>query len=153
MNNCSIGVELANLGHDFGYQAFPKRQINSLIKLGKFLKIKYKIKTENFLGHSDIAPLRKKDPGEKFPWKKLSKFQLGKWYNDKSKENKNKIEKTQNNFFKNIFKIGYRYFYLTKRSKTDSFIIRAFQRRYLPKNVTGKLDKKTHKISELLLKN
>ena len=122
--------------------------------LGTFLKSKYKIKNENFLGHSDISPIRKKDPGEKFPWKKLSQFKLGKWYNkDVNKKNKNKIEKTQNLFFKNIFKIGYRYFYLTKRSKSDSFVIRAFQRRYLPKNVTGKLDKKTLKISELLLKN
>ena len=154
LNNCSIGIELANCGHDFGYQAFPKKQIKSLIMLGTFLKSKYKIKTENFLGHSDISPIRKKDPGEKFPWKKLSQFKLGKWYNkDVNKKNENKIEKTQNLFFKNIFKIGYRYFYLTKRSKSDSSVIRAFQRRYLPKNVTGKLDKKTLKISELLLKN
>ena len=51
------------------------------------LKKKYKIKKENFLGHSDISPLRKIDPGEKFPWKKLSKFKIGLWYKKKLKRN------------------------------------------------------------------
>ena len=67
LNNCSIGIELVNKGHLLGYQNFTKKQINSLIILCKKLKKKYKLKKENFLGHSDIAPLRKIDPGEKFP--------------------------------------------------------------------------------------
>ena len=57
-----------------------KNKLKVLIKLCKNLKKKYLIKKENFLGHSDIAPLRKIDPGEKFPWKKLSNHNLGKWY-------------------------------------------------------------------------
>jgi N-acetylmuramoyl-L-alanine amidase len=77
LNDSSIGIELVNKGHEFGYQNFSKNQITSLISLCKFLKKRYMIKKENFLGHSDIAPLRKLDPGEKFPWKKLSKFKLG----------------------------------------------------------------------------
>ena len=84
LNQFSLGIELINKGHKFGYQNFSQNQIKSLIKLCKLLKKKYSIKKDNFLGHSDIAPLRKIDPGEKFPWKKLNYHDLGKWYeNDK----------------------------------------------------------------------
>ena len=104
LNSKSIGIELVNKGHQFGYQNYTSKQIQSLIKLCKNLKKKYKIKSENFLGHSDIAPLRKKDPGEKFPWKKLSKLNLGKWYS----KNQSKIEfnrkKVRNLFFKHLQK-------------------------------------------------
>ena len=68
LNSSSIGIELVNNGHKFGYQKFSGRQINALIKLCINLKKKYKIKNRFILGHSDIAPLRKSDPGEKFPW-------------------------------------------------------------------------------------
>ena len=68
LNENSIGIELVNKGHEFGYENFSKIQIKNLINLCKNLKKKYIIKTENILGHSDIAPLRKSDPGEKFPW-------------------------------------------------------------------------------------
>ena len=85
LNRCSIGIELVNRGHKFGYQDYSKNQINSLLKLCKDLKNKYSIKKENFLGHSDIAPLRKIDPGEKFPWKKLSKHNFGRWYKETKK--------------------------------------------------------------------
>ena len=67
LNNSSLGIELVNKGHDYGYQNFSNLQIKSLIWLCNDLKKKYAIKKENFLGHSDIAPLRKNDPGEKFP--------------------------------------------------------------------------------------
>ena len=80
LNRYSIGIELVNKGHEYGYQKFSSNQINSLISLCKNLKKIYKIKNENFLGHSDIAPLRKVDPGENFPWRKLSKYNLGLWY-------------------------------------------------------------------------
>ena len=93
LNESSIGIELVNKGHQFGYQNFSHQQISSLIKLCKKLKKNYLIKKENFLGHSDISPLRKIDPGEKFPWKKLSKLDIGKWYigiNSKTKINPKK---------------------------------------------------------------
>ena len=77
LNKNSIGIEITNPGHNFGYKKFKKQQILSLIKLTKFLTIKYKINKKNILGHSDIAPERKKDPGEKFPWKYLSKKKIG----------------------------------------------------------------------------
>ena len=86
LNNSSLGIELVNKGHKFGYQNFSNKQINSLIKLCRNLKKKYLIKKENFLGHSDIAPLRKIDPGEKFPWKKLNTYKIGKWYKNTMQE-------------------------------------------------------------------
>ena len=152
LNANSIGIELVNKGHQFGYQKFSKEQIKNLIILCKQLKKKYKIKTQDFLGHSDIAPLRKIDPGEKFPWKKLSKFKLGKWYFERKtmiKVNKKKIEQA---FFKNIKKIGYRYFNVQRRNKRDKNIVRSFQQHYLPNKVTGKVDQKTFIISHFLSK-
>ena len=71
LNNSSIGIELVNRGHRWGYQSFTKKQINQLVHICKKLKKKYGIKNLNILGHSDIAPFRKIDPGEKFPWKTL----------------------------------------------------------------------------------
>ena len=73
LNSNSIGIEISNPGHEYGYKNFNKNRLNQLLSLSKKLKKKYKIKKENILGHSDIAPLRKKDPGEKFPWKLLLK--------------------------------------------------------------------------------
>jgi len=150
LNENSLGIELVNKGHQFGYEKFSNKQIKSLISLCKNLKKKFGINDENFLGHSDVAPLRKRDPGEKFPWKKLSNYNLGNWY----KKNKKKIEvsekKMKNLFFKNLQKLGYRYFNIKVRKNTDKKIIKCFQQRYLPNRITGKIDKKTYKISHLL---
>ena len=151
LNKNSIGIELVNKGHFFGYENYSNLQINSLIKLCSKLKKRYKIQKENFLGHSDIAPHRKIDPGEKFPWKKLSNYQLGKWYNLKKDEILSDDKKKL--FFKNLYKIGYRYFEIDKRVKSDKLIIKAFQRRYNPKKITGYIDLKTLKISQFLAKN
>ena len=73
LNSKSIGIEISNPGHEYNYKLFNKKQIKSLIKISKILIKNYKIKKENVLGHSDISPLRKIDPGEKFPWEFLSK--------------------------------------------------------------------------------
>ena len=81
LNKNSIGIELVNKGHRFGYTNFKKKQISSLIKICKILIKKYKIKTQNIVGHSDISPSRKIDPGEKFPWKLLAKKNIGNWHN------------------------------------------------------------------------
>ena len=154
LNKNSIGVELVNKGHEFGYQKFSKIQIINLIKLCKRLKKQYSIKRENILGHSDIAPLRKSDPGEKFPWGKLNQNRLGNWFRDSKKNLKltNRV-KISNIFFKNLYKVGYRYFKIDSRDKKkDRLIIKSFQQHYLPRNVSGKIDLKTLKISHFLAK-
>ena len=149
LNNISIGIEISNPGHNYVYKNYKKKQIITLIKLLKNLKKNYKIKAENILGHSDIAPVRKKDPGEKFPWKKLAKKNLSIWHKVNNKilkklrgEKCNKSEK--NLFLKNISKIGY--------TKCKAFYItRAFQMRFRPELVNGKVDKECLKISESLV--
>ena len=150
LNNNSIGIELVNKGHDYGYENFSKQQILSLIQLCKKLKKDYSLKKENFLGHSDIAPLRKVDPGEKFPWKKLSNYNLGLWFDTvKDAESKN-IKNRRERFFKNLHKLGFRYFNIHKRKFSDKKIVKSFQSHYLPDNVSGKIDEKTFKISHFL---
>ena len=151
LNKHSIGIEIQNKGHFINYQNFTKKQIFSLIKLIKVLMKKYKIKTKNILGHSDIAPLRKLDPGEKFPWNFLSKKGVAIWYpNNKLKVDDIETKSMRKIFFRNIYKIGYRFFSLSKKSNKDRKVIMAFQRRFLPNEVSGKITKKTLKISQLL---
>jgi N-acetylmuramoyl-L-alanine amidase len=79
INSASIGIELVNTGHEFGYTAFPPKQITALIALLKDLKQRFSISDSLILGHSDIAPARKIDPGEKFPWATLAQAGLGLW--------------------------------------------------------------------------
>tara|TARA_B100000767_G_scaffold269076_2_gene290384 strand:+ start:267 stop:914 length:648 start_codon:yes stop_codon:yes gene_type:complete len=159
LNKESIGIEITNPGHKFGYKKFSKRQISSLLKLGKFLIKKYKIKPHNILGHSDIAPSRKKDPGENFPWQYLSKNKIGLWHtlNEKDliKNRYSKINKTEKeSFFNNLSKIGY-----SKKNpkglKSDKFlryITKAFQRRFRQELINSKIDKECLIISKSLLK-
>jgi len=151
LNNQSIGIELVNKGHQFGYENFSKKQISKLVSLCKILIKKYKIKKTNILGHSDIAPLRKMDPGEKFPWEHLSKKKIGYWHNiSKSKDyNFNKSD-SRKLFFTNLYKIGYRYFTVKKSSRYDLKIVKAFQRRFRQSKVNGLIDQECLRISHYL---
>tara|TARA_B100000575_G_C23120258_1_gene648177 strand:+ start:1496 stop:2215 length:720 start_codon:yes stop_codon:yes gene_type:complete len=153
LNQNSLGIELENKGHQYGYQNFSNLQIMSLINLCKKLKKKYKLNKRNFLGHSDIAPLRKIDPGEKFPWTKLNKYNLGLKYNIRS-VGPDFIKKKyyRRLFFQNLKKIGYRYFDISRNNSKDKLIIKSFQQHFLPKKITGKIDEKTLKISYFLAK-
>ena len=153
LNKYSIGIEINNPGHDHGYLKFKKRQISTLKKLLKSLINKYKIRNENILGHSDIAPDRKKDPGEKFPWKDLANKDLSIWH--KLKENKIRIlrnqklnSKDESMFFKNLYKFGY-----SKMNKNKLFLIKAFQRRFRQSLINGKVDKECLIISKSLTKS
>ena len=149
LNKNSIGIELTNKGHRYGYQSFSKVQMKKLVQLCKSLKKKYKIKNKLILGHSDIAPLRKIDPGEKFPWYYLSSKGIGLYPAKIGKVKEVKKTKNLKVFFKNLHKIGYRY--LNRKFKKK--IIKNFQRRFRQRNVDGVLDLETMKISEILAKN
>src|SRR6476620_11476611 len=79
INSCSIGIEIVNGGHDFGYPEFPLRQIAAVIALCRSIMLRRKVPSHRVLGHSDVAPARKKDPGEKFPWHSLANSGVGHW--------------------------------------------------------------------------
>ena len=150
LNKYSIGIEINNPGHQHGYKQFKLDQIASLKKLLKFLIKKYNIKNQYILGHSDIAPIRKKDPGEKFPWRELAKSRLCYWHNLNEKNiikfrNQKISLNNENIFLKNLFKIGY-------SKKNIKFTIKAFQRRYRQALINGKIDKECFLISKNLLK-
>ena len=103
LNKCSLGIEIQNKGHFIDYQNFPKKQISSLIVLIKSFFKKYKIKKTNVLGHSDIAPLRKKDPGEKFPWDFLSLKGVSIWYPKFKLKKKRLNQKQKEEYFLKMF--------------------------------------------------
>ena len=158
LNKYSIGIEINNPGHDHGYKKFHLKQILSLIKLLKYLAKKYKIKKHNILGHSDIAPNRKKDPGEKFPWKELSKTKLVNWHKltEQSLKKVRLIKLTQNEesqFLKNLFKIGYEKIKKPNLKSKKFFLFKAFQRRYRQSLINGLSDKECLLISKNLLKS
>ncbi len=79
VNGRSIGIELANPGHEFGYRPFPEAQLAALIGLGREIVGRHPIPPGNVVGHSDVAPGRKVDPGELFPWHTLAAAGLGVW--------------------------------------------------------------------------
>jgi Negative regulator of beta-lactamase expression len=155
LNKNSIGVEISNKGHEFGYQNYSKEQIFSLIKLSKYLIKKYKIKRSNILGHSDIAFERKKDPGEKFPWRYLANKKIGIWHKiDEKKLKKIRNKKITKNeilkFLKYLNKIGY---FVKNLSKNKKFkLVKSFQRRFRQKLVNGKIDRECLIIGKKLSK-
>ena len=159
LNTNSIGIEISNPGHQFNYTKFPRKQINSVVRLTKYLMEKYKIKPENILGHSDIAPARKKDPGEKFPWQLFAKKKIIIWHSV-SKENleNNRLKLIENSlekkFYNNLSKIGYTFIKNSNLKKKFFFIklVKAFQRRYRQQLINGKIDKECLLISENLVK-
>ena len=155
LNKNSIGIELTNRGHRFGYTNFNKKQILSLIKICRKLIKKYKVKKKYIVGHSDIAPLRKIDPGEKFPWQKLAKKNIGIWHDLKLKKLKKfrKIKIFSNHekkiFKKNLSNIGYCFY--TKKN-TFKKTIKAFQRHYRKDLINGLIDKECLIIAQNLQK-
>ena len=144
LNNNSIGVEIQNPGHKHGYVKFTKKQIKSILDLSKHIIKKFNIKKNCILGHSDIAPDRKVDPGEKFPWKHLSKKNIGIWHSlndrDLAKKRGLRINKNQKMYFLKILKkIGY-------QLKNEKKSIKAFQRRFRQKKINGVIDQECLKI-------
>ena len=118
---------------------------------------KYKISYKSILGHSDISPNRKKDPGEKFPWKDLAKDKLCLWHRLKLEKIKKlrKLElslRQKREFFKNLHKIGYIKHKDTSLEIHIESVIKAFQRRFRQEIVNGKIDKECFFISENIAK-
>lgn len=158
LNNRSIGIELENPGHGKNYNSFPKKQMTSLEHLVKDLIVKYKINIKNVLGHSDIAPERKLDPGEYFNWSYLAEKGLAFCPKHKVIKN-NKIifqlghQSTEIAALKKKLKcIGYKCNNSNKFDLQLKLVIEAFQRRFLPESINGIIDRNLVKRVNALVK-
>ena len=158
LNRYSIGVEIQNSGHANLYEKYSNKQINSVKKLLRFLTKRYGISCNNILGHSDIAPNRKKDPGEKFPWKELAKVKLSQWHQLNEKELiKHRLKKInfleEKKFFINLHKIGYAKVQSKSSIVKKRLLVKAFQRRFRQRLVNGISDQECLILSKNLLKS
>lgn len=131
INARSIGIELVNPGHEFGYTEFPEAQMESVIALAKGILDRHPIPPRNVVGHSDVAPLRKSDPGEKFDWQRLAALGIGLW-----PEEADHLEQSEAALGEALAAIGYE---LTSFPST----LKAFQRHFRPQRVTGRVDPET----------
>lgn len=130
VNSASIGIEIVNPGHEFGYRPFPDEQVSALIPLVSEIKERHGITRGNIVGHSDIAPARKQDPGELFPWGKLARLRLA-----LPRPTKNLMDPhwTDGGFLLALERFGY--------DVSDPLAaVVAFQRRFRPELIDGTID-------------
>ena len=130
VNSASIGIEIVNPGHEHGYRPFPEEQIDALLPLVAEIKERYDIGRGDVVGHSDIAPKRKQDPGELFPWSRLAKLRLA-----LPRPTKNLMDPgwTQGGFLLALERFGY-----DVSDKLAALV--AFQRRFRPELIDGEID-------------
>lgn len=140
INSKSIGIEIVNAG-ETSHSSYPEPQINSLVCLVKHLQEKYMILSHNILGHSDIAPMRKIDPGIYFPWEKLNKNKIGLWVKDRICNKSLDIDKYKL-LLNNLKKIGYPGTKLSNDNLNNKMIINSFHRHFIP-NLLGKVPTQT----------
>jgi len=130
VNSASIGIEIVNPGHELGYRPFSEEQIDALIPLVARIKESHGITRGNVVGHSDIAPMRKQDPGELFPWSRLARLRLA-----LPRPTKNLMDPgwTDAGFLIALERFGY-----DVSDKLAAVV--AFQRRYRPELIDGTID-------------
>ena len=141
VNSASVGIEIVNPGHEFGYRPFPDEQIASVVQLVMQIKDRYEITRGNIVGHSDIAPTRKRDPGELFPWHKLARLRLA-----LPRPTKNLMDPfwSEAGFLLALERFGY--------DVTEPMAaIMAFQRRFRPELIDGEIDAECRMILLALL--
>ena len=126
INDRSIGIELVNPGHEYGYRPFPAAQMAALIGLARDILARHPIPAQNVVGHSDVAPMRKQDPGELFDWRALAAAGIGAWPDAPGDGDGGDVGTL-------LTDIGY-------DSSDLELALVAFQRRYLPARVDGQLD-------------
>ncbi|HEY0326002.1 MAG TPA: N-acetylmuramoyl-L-alanine amidase [Allosphingosinicella sp.] len=141
VNDDSIGIEIDNPGHSNGYEPFPEAQIDALIRLVADIKQRHNITRGNVVGHSDVAPARKRDPGELFPWGQLARLRLA-----LPRPSKNLMDPcwTEAGFLLALERFGY-----DVSDKMAAII--AFQRRFRPELIDGEIDAECRMILLALL--
>ena len=158
INSASIGVEIANPGHDFGYPDFPSRQIAAVIALCRGIVARRGIRPDRVLAHSDVAPSRKRDPGEKFPWRLLADSGIGEWVTPSRITEKGPslaLGQTSDDVRGlqiALADFGYGLQVTGTFDETTRDVVTAFQRHFRPANVDGIADGSTlrtlHKLLE-----
>jgi N-acetylmuramoyl-L-alanine amidase len=131
LNDGSIGIEIVNPGHEWGYRPFPAQQIAHVVKLCQGILSRHAIPACNVVGHSDVAPNRKQDPGELFPWQHLASEGIGFWPEAHDHDQAPPDEQQARAALETI---GY------SPEFPLGILLTAFQRRFLPAHVTGLLD-------------
>jgi N-acetylmuramoyl-L-alanine amidase len=150
VNSRSLGIELVNPGHDHGYRAFPTAQMESLIGLSSQILARHPIPKRNVVGHSDIAPSRKQDPGELFDWQALASEGIGLWPSPLS-------ETTHAPCNPDIMLADYGYETTATDSGTVSAragthsVVEAFQRHFRPSKIDGVMDEQSTRLLMTLL--
>jgi N-acetylmuramoyl-L-alanine amidase len=141
INSASVGIEIVNPGHEFGYRPFAGPQIDAVIRLVAAIKERHAITRGNVVGHSDIAPTRKRDPGELFPWSKLAKLRLA-----LPRPTRNLMDPmwTEGGFLLALERFGYEVI-------EPMAAIMAFQRRFRPELIDGEVDAECRMILLALL--
>jgi N-acetylmuramoyl-L-alanine amidase len=158
VNSRSIGIELVNPGHEFGYRRFPNAQMTALEDLGRRLLKAHRIPAAHVLGHSDVAPLRKQDPGELFDWARLARHGIGLWPGPidlpetdtvfERGDRDPRIARAQRRFAR----FGYPVPQSGALDPTTAAVITAFQRHFRPTRVDGLLDCETVARLEAVLR-
>src|SRR5262245_15321036 len=156
INSCSIGVEIVNRGHDWGYPDFPLRQIAAVIALCRGIMLRRKVPSHRVLAHSDVAPARKKDPGEKFPWHSLANSGVGHWVQPapivRGETLKlGSISQDVAGLQKALAKYGYSIPTHGKFDAPTMEVVTAFQRHFRPARVDGIADHSTVSTLHALL--
>ncbi len=158
VNDVSIGIEIVNPGHEFGYRPFPRAQMDAVERLCHEIMARHPIKPRNVVGHADVAPLRKQDPGELFDWARLAKAGIGLWPDAVSEVLRPPppIEPDQRGpevraHQERLFDFGYGLWQDGHYGGETRAVVRAFQRHYRQAHVDGILDPATDAILGHLL--
>ncbi len=144
INACSIGIEIVNPGHEWGYRAFPDSQIEAVIALISDIRGRWQISDARLLGHSDVAPDRKEDPGELFPWRQLAERGHGLWFDpDPAPGADLGLGDTGPGVFllqAGLHRLGYQPLPSGTYDEETATVVRAFQRHWRPEGVDGVAD-------------
>jgi N-acetylmuramoyl-L-alanine amidase len=150
INARSIGIELVNPGHEFGYRDFPEAQIGALIALSHGILSRHPIPPQRVLGHSDVAPKRKLDPGERFPWARLAAAGIGVWPKHLRLDISRAVQVPE--VQRDLAAIGYECPATGVLDEDTRFAVAAFQRHFRPALVSGIPDGETLALAALLLR-
>ena len=148
VNGSSIGIELVNPGHEFGYENFPETQIAALIDLAQDILSRHRIPPARIVAHSDVAPGRKEDPGELFPWAQLAEFGIGLWpFAFGAREPVR--EDAPKTFARRLQRFGYGV--APEVEVPLAKVVIAFQRHWRPSNIDGVIDEESaYRLGALL---